>query len=148
MYTKILVPLDGSKMAECTLNHVISIATGCHVPEVVLLRVIEEPILPYIEATQLHTTKEQTEADAKEYLSGVAETLQKEGIACVNIATARGAAAHDILEYAKGNDIDLIIISTHGLSGANRWVFGSVADRVVRHSSVPVLTVAPAGCRV
>ena len=146
MYKKILVPLDGSKMAECTLDHVKTIATGCHVPEVVLLKVIEEPLLPYIEAAFLHDTKEKFEADAKEYLSGIAAGLKAEGVAA-DVVTIHGVAAHDILEYAKNNAIDLIIISTHGLSGANRWVFGSVADRVVRHSTVPVLTIAPAGCR-
>jgi nucleotide-binding universal stress UspA family protein len=146
VYKKILVPLDGSKLAECTLDHVKTIATGCHVPEVVLLRVVEEPVLPYIEAAFLHDTKDKMEADAKKYLSKVADTLKKDGVAA-KVAVVRGEAAHDILEYTKKNNVDLIIISTHGLSGAFRWVFGSVADRVVRHSPVPVLTIAPAGCR-
>lgn len=147
MYKKILVPLDGSDLAECSLGHVTAIATGCHVPEVILLKVIEEPVLPYVEAAFLHDTREKFEAEAKEYLSGVADKLKKDGVAA-DIAIIHGAAAHDILEYAKDNGVDLIILSTHGLSGAFRWVFGSVADRVVRHSPVPVLTVSPKGCRV
>ncbi|MFC2045727.1 universal stress protein [Chloroflexota bacterium] len=147
MYKKILVPLDGSDLAECTLGHVKAIATGCHVPEVVLLKVIEEPVLPYVEAAFLHDTRDKLEAEAKDYLSGIAATLKKDGVAA-DTAVVHGAAAHDILEYAKNNNIDLIIISTHGLSGAFRWVFGSVADRVVRHSPIPVLTVSPEGCRV
>ena len=53
-----------------------------------------------------------------------------------------------ILEYAQNNNIDLIIISTHGRSGISRWAFGSVADKVVRTSTVPVLTVTPTGCRI
>jgi len=142
MYKKILVPLDGSKLAECTLEHVRAIATGCHVPEVVLLRVIEEPILPYVQAAFLHDTRQKLEADAQDYLSKVADTLKKDGVA-VETAVVHGAAAPDILDYAKNNGVDLIIISTHGLSGTFRWVFGSVADRVVRHSPVPVLVVSP-----
>ena len=53
-----------------------------------------------------------------------------------------------ILLYARDNDIDLIIISSHGRSGISRWAFGSVADKVVSHSTVPVLTVVPKGCRI
>ena len=59
-----------------------------------------------------------------------------------------GKAADAILDYAEKNNVDLIIMSTHGRSGISRWAFGSVADRVVRHSIAPVLLVAPAGCRI
>ena len=56
-----------------------------------------------------------------------------------------GAADEAILDYAKENNIDLIVMSTHGRSGVHRWIFGSVTQRVLRHSPVPVLIVPPAG---
>jgi nucleotide-binding universal stress UspA family protein len=51
------------------------------------------------------------------------------------------------LEYAAKNHVDLIIMTSHGRSGISRWLFGSVAERVSQHSTIPVLIVAPAGCR-
>ena len=59
-----------------------------------------------------------------------------------------GKPADEILEYSKKNQIDLIIISTHGSSGIARWAFGSVADKVARHATVPVLLITPAACRI
>jgi nucleotide-binding universal stress UspA family protein len=58
-----------------------------------------------------------------------------------------GWAADAIMGYADQNGVDLIIMSTHGRAGIGRWFMGSVADRVVRHATVPVLTASPAGCR-
>jgi nucleotide-binding universal stress UspA family protein len=55
--------------------------------------------------------------------------------------TTTGNAAHEIVRFAEGNEIDLIIIATHGETGFSRWVFGSVAEKVVRLASCPVLTV-------
>jgi len=56
-----------------------------------------------------------------------------------------GRAAETIAEFAKQNAIDLIAIATHGRSGVSRWVWGSVADKVLRSSQVPVLVIRPAG---
>ncbi len=152
MYKKILAPLDGSKLAECSLEHVKAIASGCNVPEVVLLRVVE-PIpaqtaaaLAEAGADFLVQAERRNRTDAETYISEVTAMLKKEGLA-VQGALARGNAAEEILDYAKKNHVDLIIMSTHGRSGVTRWVFGSVADRLLRHSTVPVLVVSPAGCR-
>ncbi len=57
-----------------------------------------------------------------------------------------GKAAESLAEYAKKNDIDLIIVATHGRSGVSRWVWGSVADRLLRSAPVPVLMVRAPGC--
>ena len=58
-----------------------------------------------------------------------------------------GKAAETIVDYATTKGVDLIVMSTHGRSGPSRWAFGSVADRVVRTSPVPVLMAVPRGCR-
>ncbi len=148
MYKKILAPIDGSEFSECTLEHIRAIATGCHVPEVVLLMVVE----PVRQAYELgeewrRNTEVRLQAEAKDYVSKVAANLKKDGVAA-QTAVIGGRPADAILDYAAKNQVDLIIMSTHGRSGVSRWVFGSVADRVLRHSVAPVLAVSPAGCRV
>ncbi len=156
MYKKILAPLDGSELAECSLEHVTAIATGCSVPEVVLFRVVE-PISAQVTAAlaeaggisaELYTKMEsQNRAEADEYIAEKAKKLRKKDGITVQTALAYGNPAEEILKYAKKNQVDLIIMTTHGRSGISRWVFGSVADRILRHSPVPVLIIAPTGCR-
>ena len=152
MYRKILAPLDGSAFSECALEHVKAIASGCAVPHVVLLRVVE-PIHPtelstYIEAG-IDTTllMRETRQAAEAYVSRMTAQLQAAGLTAEGVI-ATGRAADEILGYAAGNGVDLIIMSTHGRGGVGRWFMGSVTDKVVRHAVAPVLTVAPPGCRV
>ena len=57
-----------------------------------------------------------------------------------------GRAADNLADFAAKNEVDLIIIATHGRSGISRWIWGSVADRILHSSSVPVLIVRPPGC--
>ena len=158
MYNKILVPLDGSAFAECSLDHLRAIALGCHVPEVIVLRAAEKITRERAGAlaedrgngppslTQLNLVETDDTTAAANYVNVMAQKLSQEGIA------ARGEVVHGrpdetILDYAGKNHVDLIIMSTHGRSGITRWTMGSVADRVVRHSTVPVLLVATPGCR-
>jgi len=160
MYKSILVPLDGSKLAECSLQHVAAIAQGCHVPEVTLLAVIEQPQQSFSsedgsksQVEEMFRQQEQTQSksleNANKYLVKASAKLSKDNIkARIDVVQApRGkGVAEVILEYAK-NATDLIIMSTHGRSGITRWAMGSVADKVIRHSVVPVLIVASTGCR-
>ncbi len=150
MYKKMLAPLDGSELSECSLEHVRAVATGCQVPEIVLLRVIE-PIHEPLEDEGAsddwrRSVRERAQAVAEGYLAKVANSLKKEGIAAQSII-ASGRPDEVILDYASKNQVNLIIMSTHGRSGVSRWVFGSIADSVLRYSTVPVLMVSPAGCR-
>ena len=161
MYYRILAPLDGSKLAECSLGHIKDIATGCHVSEVVLLSVIEpasnsigwpssETQVNAIMA-EMENTQKLARQKAESYLADVAANLRLSGLGVQTIVIEGkpGQQAADvILDYAVNNDADLIIMSTHGRSGISRWAFGSVAEKVVRHSTVPVLTVTPDGCRL
>ena len=152
MYKKILVPLDGSEFSECSLEHVKAIATGCRVPEVVLLRVVE-PVSSATYAAYAEVRgdwvpqlEKQDQAEAESYLSKVADNLRKEGVAA-QTAMVSGRPAEKILDYASNNQTDLIIMSTHGKTGLSRWVFGSVTDKILHNSAVPVLVVPPPGCR-
>jgi len=160
MYKKILGPLDGSKLSECSLEHIKAIATGCSASEVILLSVIEEPRVSFGEYASQQMVEEmsqlrdkerqQTRTRAEDYLARVSGDLKKAGLA-VRTAITQPEVAHGvadaILDYADKNKVDLIIMSTHGRAGVSRWAFGSVADRVIRHAKVPVLAVAPTGCR-
>ena len=149
MYKKILVPLDGSELAECVLPHVESIAKGCGVKNVILVRALE----PYVSSyAQVYLSDEQRkEADARaegaarEYLDKVADRVKLDGVE-VQKRFITGSPAESIAEYATENEVDLIIISTHGRSGISRWVWGSVADRILRSACVPVLMVRAPGC--
>ena len=149
MYEKILVPLDGSKESECIIDHVRLIAKSCAVPEVVLLKVVE-PLGPanisYIGEAAARNVEQKTKAAAKEYLTCVADGLRTH---CGGVKTAvlEGDPASVILDYATKNGVDLIAMSTHGASGLARWTIGSVTERVMRHSTVPLLSVLPAGHR-
>lgn len=147
MYKRILVPLDGSEFSECVLPHVKAIALGCQVPAVVLLRIVDAlPPLAIGAQPWLRDVAEQEQAQAEGYLSKLAAELKKEGLAS-DTAVIIGDPAQEILNFAQKNEADLIIMSTHGRSGATRWLLGSVTDRIIRHSPIPVLTVAPTGCR-
>jgi nucleotide-binding universal stress UspA family protein len=152
MYQKILIPLDGSELGECSLEHAKAIAQGCNVADVILFRVIEPLSTQTMSALaeaggdSVRKALAQNEQDAKDYVLKVENKLKTQGIASRTV-TVEGRAADEILSYAEKNNVDLIVMSTHGRSGLSHFFFGSVAEKVSRHSRVPVLLLAPEGCR-
>ena len=151
MAEHILIPLDGSELAECALEHLKAIAIGCCVPEVVLLRVVEPTyaVGDVLSDSEVMITElnNQIQKAAELYITDVTDKFkQKYGIN-TQPALVYGSAANEILEYTKNNQVDLIIMTTHGRSGLSRWLLGNVADRVSHHSTVPVLIIAPASCK-
>lgn len=145
MYKKVLIPLDGSSLAECVLPHARAIAKGCGIQEIVLLRVVELPPTLGAEAIDYVALQDADQKAAHEYLAEMKQRLTAEGFS-VSFHILPGRAAEVITEFARKNSVDLIAIATHGRSGISRWVFGSVADRVVRSSSIPLLLIRPEGC--
>jgi nucleotide-binding universal stress UspA family protein len=151
MYQKILAPLDGSEISERSLEHVKTIAIGCHVSEVILLGVVE-PVPQAGEISGLLGSEWELQAEKqaldwlKGYLIKLSDKLGGEGVNA-KVAVAHGKAADEILDYSSENNIDLIIMSTHGRSGIARWAMGSVADKVARHARAPVLIIPPQGSR-
>jgi len=140
MYKRVLLPLDGSPLAEQALPHAIAQA-GHSQAELILLRVIE----PWARGTGLSLAaherlKQQAATWAREYLERIAADVQQQGIR-VQVVTVDGRPHVEIAEFAEGNQVDLIVMSTRGQSGLSRWLMGSVADRVVRGATVPVLLV-------
>ncbi len=150
MYKKIMVPLDGSPMAECVLPHVERIGKGCGAEKVVLIRV-EEPMAVPPSAKIRFTEKdiEQFEADkvaiARDYLDQLAEKLGYDW-AQVEKVVLTGSVSSQLVDYAKKNASDLIVIATHGRSGISRWVWGSTADRLLRSACTPIFMVRAPGC--
>ena len=151
MYKKILVPLDGSELAECVLPHVESIVKGRGVEEVIFLRIVEPVRIPagyYFPGLSPDAAKDidaGNKAAAEEYLSNLVEHTDYKGVK-VRSEIASGQPAESIAEYAEKNMVDLITLATHGRSGISRWAWGSVADRVMRSACVPVLMVRAPGC--
>jgi nucleotide-binding universal stress UspA family protein len=152
MYNKILVPLDGSELSECSLEQLERVAAKGGGTEVILLKVVE-PIMSNDAAAWAQAgyspveVENRNRADAADYISQVTEKLVNKGIQARG-ETLFGRPAESILGYAEENKVDLILMSSHGRTGISRWAFGSVADRVVRSSKVPVLLVSAPGCRV
>jgi nucleotide-binding universal stress UspA family protein len=149
VYEKILVSLDGSKESECIIDHVRMLAKGCDIPKVVLLRVVEPfsvAAMTYLGQDTAREVQEKARAAASEYLSYAADSLRTH---CGGVETVvlEGNPAHEILEYAKNHDVDLIAMSTHGSSGLARLATGSVTRRVMDHWRGPLMTVPPTGCR-
>lgn len=149
MYHTILVPLDGSDLAEQVLPHVCALA-ACSEASVLLLRVPADPVYDYLtpDPQLANELRHDVETGAQVYLDEVATRLSELGLS-VTTKVAWGGPIHEtILDIARERGVDLIAMSTHGRSGIARMVIGSVADQVVRHSPVPVLLVRPDPPRV
>jgi nucleotide-binding universal stress UspA family protein len=143
MYKKILVPMDGSGFSEISLKHAKVLATGCKAQEVILLGVAEPvPESGWVDPGQRAESAKKAEVWIKSYLSGITEALKKDGINAKSVVM-KGDPASEILDYASNNDVDLIIMATHGESGVVRWLVGSVSERIVLHASVAVMSIPP-----
>lgn len=146
MYHHILVPLDGSKMAESALPHVITMAKKGAVGEVTLLHVVNvytAGCCAYPGYVDTGAMQEGLLAESRTYLAEMESRLASEGIP-VKIESQEGNRPADtIADYAEKNGVDLIVISTHGYSGLKKLMLGSVALEVLHDSHVPVLLVRP-----
>ena len=158
MYTHIMVPLDGSELAECVLPHVEGFITACQVKSIVLVRVVEPAPTKFDDTASISATsreilvesirkiEEKRRSAAFDYLNSVVHRLKHEGLK-LSAEVLVGGVAESLADYTETSDVDLIIIATHGRSGISRWVRGSIADRVLRFSPVPVLIVRASGIR-
>ena len=138
MYKRVVVPLDGSPLAESMLRFVVDIAGPLDL-EVVLLRVIRvlpRPLTEGVRAAVLENA-EYSSTDALEYLAPLAGELKRRGIR-VRTQVRRGEPVEEIVDCAREVDADLIAMTTHGRSGLGRWLFGSVAEAVLREAEIPV----------
>lgn len=138
MLEKILVPLDGSSLAECVLRHVVALDRVFN-SEVTLLHVLErhsdsklsteDPIDWYLQ-----------KAEAETYLERLQSQLNKAGLQ-VNCVLLEGTASQQIIDYCHTHEMDLIVLSTHGNSGLSRWNINSVANKIIMsaHTSLMII---------
>ncbi len=132
MFKRLLVPLDGSSLAESVLPVAAQIARALQ-GTLILFRVYDIP------SSDIPLRVIEAEAEAAfAYLAEVARRPELAGLT-VETKTLGGAAALNILDAVQEYRADLLVMSSHGRSGFRRWALGSVAERVVRHTSVPVL---------
>ncbi len=152
MYRKIMVPLDGSELAECVLPHVEAFVTECGAREVFLVRVAEfEPAGSYrggipVAPEMLAKIEAARKTAAEEYLARIRDRLGAQK-AAYHVVVMVGRVAESLVEHAEKTGIDLILIATHGRSGVTRWVRGSVADKILRSAGIPVLMIRAPGTK-
>lgn len=141
MFRRILVPLDGSTRAEQALPVAARIAHAS-AGTVILVRVVTSPIdfaWYNAEAPQaMEAMLEADEAKARAYISHVASSERLEGVVVIT-EVLTGTPANTLFEVAKARQADLIVMCSHGDTGLKRWMLGSVAQKVARHSPIPVL---------
>lgn len=157
MYKKIMVPLDGSELAECVLPHVEGFIENCRIKTIIFIRAVKpEPMLSRGSYTtgevdfkriEENTKKieEEKKSSAEAYLAQVVDRFSRYATVTFQTKVTLGDVADRLIDYASQNDVDLILIATHGRSGISRWVRGSIADRILRASHIPVLMVRAPG---
>jgi nucleotide-binding universal stress UspA family protein len=142
-FRSIVVPLDGSELAESVIPHAAELSKTMNL-EIVLVRVFNLPVAND-EGYWDQRTWELIREEAQAYLDRKVEELKTQGLAKVTAVLLEGFAAERIITLAQETPENLIAICTHGRSGVRRWVLGSVTDRVVRHSGDPVLVIRAPG---
>ena len=151
MYEKIMVPLDGSELAECVLPHVEIFIKGRYTTHVVFVRVVPPAAVIYggdfvVSPEILRENESAQISAAKDYLGKIIHRLKHEGVT-LNSEVLVGRVSDSLADFTEKNDFDLVLIATHGRSGVKRWVRGSVADKVLRGSNIPVLMVRAPGSK-
>ena len=142
--SSIIVPLDGSPLAESVLPTVVELAKILHA-SVVLFRAFELPAKAYYGREDYlpdyDALKNRVKDEAQAYLDAQVAELKTQGLERVGALLREGAGPEEIIRCAKERPNSLVAMCTHGRSGVKRWVRGSVTEKVVRHSGDPVLVI-------
>jgi nucleotide-binding universal stress UspA family protein len=140
MLNHILVPLDGSTLAECVLPHVAAIAPVTHA-RITLLHVLQQTRngggSPAVDPVEWHLQKQ----NAEKYLEGIVTRLNEAGILGVESVMLEGNPAGSVIEFARNNNVDLIALSTHGHSGLSGWNVSGVVQKILLRSYKSTLLV-------
>jgi len=146
----LVVPLDGSALADKVLPHVTALSSAMGL-NVILVRVTASADEYYlyvdissaagINTDRFYAYAQEAEDPAASYLSQVKENLLKNGVKSVKERVVSGNSAISILDLVQETPNCLVALTTHGRSGVERWILGSVTDRLVRHSGQPVLVI-------
>jgi nucleotide-binding universal stress UspA family protein len=156
MYTHALIPLDGSDLAECALNHLKAMLKDGSMREATLLNVVKVD-LPWMGDNEerskqiypnINMIREQAFEASRKYLASVESRLAADGITVRTESLEANKPDHAITDYAREKGLDLIIIATHGYTGMKKMLLGSIASGVLHQSSVPVLLIRPEACQI
>ena len=144
MYDRILVPTDGSDQSERAFEQALDLALT-YDAELHLLNVVDVSAL----AGEFDSVAvvDSLEESGRKMTHRLRDRAEEAGVETVETLVREGVPYSTILDYADDNDVDLIVMGTHGRTGLDRYLLGSVTERVVRKSDVPVLTIrsAPEG---
>jgi nucleotide-binding universal stress UspA family protein len=149
--TEIMVTLDGSPLAEAALEPAAELARLWDA-EISLVQVVRPvilssgPHLTFPAGYSEHATAIRRES-AQDYIKDLAERLRESGIRATGVAVIGGAVPETLIDLAAPERVKLLALATHGLGGVRRLMLGSVADKLVRGSKVPVLVIRPTGRR-
>jgi nucleotide-binding universal stress UspA family protein len=135
--TTVLVPLDGSSLAASALPTAVDLAKASGA-RLLLLRAAEAPAVLRGDPTEAQV---EVVREAETYLDTMKRRLETEGVRDVEASVWYGPAASSIVEAAATHGVSLIVMSTHGRSGLERLVLGSVAESVLRGTRTPILLV-------
>jgi nucleotide-binding universal stress UspA family protein len=140
MINHILVPLDGSTLAECVLPHVAAIAPVTNA-RITLLHVLQptrnERGTPAVDPVEWHLQKQ----NAEKYMEGIVNRLNESGILGVEFVILEGSPAGTVIDFARSNNVDLMILSTHGHSGLSGWNVSGVVQKILLRSYKSTLLV-------
>ncbi len=140
MINHILVPLDGSTLAECVLPHVAGLAPVTNA-RVTLLHILQQAQegrgAPPVDPVEWHLQKQ----NAEKYMEQIVSRLNEAGILGVESVILEGSPASSVIDFARNNNVDLIILSTHGNSGLSGWNVSSVVQKILLRSYKSILLV-------
>ena len=145
--TRIVIPLDGSPLAESVLPLAEALALQCNVP-LVLLRVVEITAFTFVDpmgmaGVNYQVLLDSVQEDADNYVHELAARVREKGVQ-VETATPMGLPADKVVGYAHDHPGSLIVMATHGRTGFTQALLGSVARRIVQHGNTPTLVIRPA----
>jgi|SRR5664279_2178675 len=148
MLTHVIVPLDGSKLAQTALDHALNLLGTSG--KITLVSVLQPPDVPIYDfypvavTTQgkdYESTFRESIVQAQSYLSRLASEIQADHPYQVSISVEIGDPAALIVERAQELHVDAIVMSTHGRSGVSRWLYGSVTQKVLSANCCPVFVI-------
>ena len=144
-YKKIVVPIDGSGWSERAIPHAVDLARISN-GEIILLHILRPPLHEYADTLALAGEDEQMtriRENMKQKLMALRSQLRSENVSCRAQVIEAVGIADQIADYVRDEEVDLVVMSTHGRTGLGRFVFGSVAQKVMQLVDIPVLLIRP-----